>query len=103
MRVEVWIKPTLMKRLDERPVDSFRYVTEWVDDDSPTPMAAAERVWRVCSAGALDLSPMEREWQGQWRQHRGGYGFSIGDVAVVDESAFQVTPFGFEPLTWPVP
>jgi hypothetical protein len=38
---------------------------------------------------------MEKQWQGQWRANRHGYGFSVGDIAVVDGNAYRCETQGF--------
>jgi hypothetical protein len=102
MLVQVWVRATLIKAPDGGDAGGFRQITQWTDNESATPRLAAERVWRVCSSGALDLTPVELKWQEQWRAHRHGYGFGVGDVAVVDGSAYRCEPRGFVPTTTPV-
>lgn len=100
MLVEVWVRADLIRQPEPTP-PSYRHVAQWEDPDSPTPMMAAQRVWRVCSSGAKDLTPAEKQWQAQWRSNRHGYGFAVGDIAVIDGSAFCCTPNGFEPVEHP--
>lgn len=100
MLVEVWVRADLIRQPEPSP-PSYRRIAQWEDPDSPTPMMAAQRVWRVCSSGARDLTADEKQWQAQWRANRHGYGFAVGDIAVVDGTAFRCDQKGFEPTDHP--
>lgn len=102
MRVEVWIRPTLMKRIEGDDAKTpYALVTTWDDPDSTTSVQAADRVYRVCTSGALDLTPQEYEWQEQWRAARNGYGFGVGDVVVADGTAHLCHRLGWDVIEWP--
>lgn len=100
MRVEVWVRAALMKSQDGGEPPLIRIVT-WDDPRSQTPIRAAERVWRVCSSGALDLTEDEKRWQQAWTAARHGYGFGVGDVVVADGTGLRCTATGFEPCAAP--
>lgn len=100
MRVEVWVRATLIKSRDGAEASYFPIV-EWDDPRSQTPMSAAERVWRVCSSGALDLTEDEKRWQAAWSARRNGYGFGVGDIVVADGTSLRCTRTGFEPCPPP--
>lgn len=101
MQVEVWVRADLIRQSEPGP-PSYRRIAQWDDPDSATPMLAAQRAWRVCSSGAKDLTAMEKQWQNQWKANRHGYGFSVGDIAVVDGNAYRCEAKGFSPIDFPV-
>lgn len=102
MRVEVWVQATLTKHSEDQPAGgNYLRVAEWDDPDSRHPEEAAQRVWRVCSSGAIDLTPMEQEWARQWRARRNGYGFGVGDIVVAQGSALRCEAKRFVPCDPP--
>ena len=100
MRVQVWVRATLIKSQDGAD-PPYLPIVEWEDERSQTPQRAAERVWRVCSSGALDLTDEEKGWHAAWSASRHGYGFGVGDVVVADGTALRCTAAGFEPCAVP--
>ena len=101
MRVEVWVRATLVKSPEDSAEDHYLRMAQWDDPDSRHPREAAARVWRVCSSGATDLSSVEREWAKIWKRNRNGYGFSVGDVVVADGVAMRCEAQGFSPCDAP--
>lgn len=103
MRVEVWVRANLIKHVDDQPERGrFLRVAEWDDPDARHPQEAAQRVWRVCSSGAMDLTPLEQEWASQWRARRNGYGFGIGDVVVAQGVSLRCEAQQFMPCDPPL-
>lgn len=101
MRVEVWVRATLVKSPNNESDSAYLRIAQWDDPDSKHSREAAARVWRVCSSGAMDLTPMERQWQQQWRANRQGYGFGVGDVVVAGDAAYRCDVGGFSPTERP--
>jgi len=100
MRVELWIRADLTRRPDGKPAP-LRRVCGWDDPTARTARQAADHAWEVCSRSAHVLNPQEREWREAWDAAAQGYGFGVGDVAVVDGRALRCEPNGFSPTELP--
>lgn len=99
MRVDIWVRDDLTRRVDGAV--RYRHVTGWDDPAAASAVHAAEHAWRVCALAPHVLDPEEQAWRTAWDAAARGHGLSVGDVVVAAGNALVCTPTGFDPTTLP--